>query len=116
VGDHRIERRRALDHALGEGGALDPMVAHDDEAVARWLEGGARDGEAGFHTITLRSEDPEDLTLREARLLGMADVLVAGADVPPAILARARADARRVSEDEGGLEGLVVALVRPEGG
>lgn len=110
------ERRRALDHALGEGGALDPMVAHDDEAVARWLEGGARDGEAGFHTITLRSEDPEDLTLREARLLGMADVLVAGADVPPAILARARADARRVRENEEGLEGLVVALVRPEGG
>ena len=44
---------------------------------------------------TLTSADPEDLTLRQARLLGEADVLLIDGDVPPAILARTRADAAR---------------------
>jgi uroporphyrin-III C-methyltransferase/precorrin-2 dehydrogenase/sirohydrochlorin ferrochelatase len=47
-------------------------------------------------TIHLKSADPDDLTIREARLLGLADRIYVGADVPPAILDRARADAVRI--------------------
>jgi uroporphyrin-III C-methyltransferase/precorrin-2 dehydrogenase/sirohydrochlorin ferrochelatase len=103
------ERRRALDVALGEGGALDPMVAHSDDAVAAWLVG-ARGGATGHHVIALRSADPEDLTLREARLLGMADAVVADAAVPPALLARARADAQRLPPGAALPPGLTVEL------
>jgi hypothetical protein len=74
-------------------GALDPMVAHDDEAVARWLEGGARDGEAGT-TRSPCARGSRRPHLREARLLGMADVLVAGADAARGLPARADRAAR----------------------
>ncbi len=47
--------------------------------------------------ITLRSADPDDLTLRQARLLGQADRVFHRPDVPVAILDRARADAVRVA-------------------
>ena len=64
--------------------------------------------------IVLRSEDPEDLTLREARLLGSADLIAFEADVPPAVLDRARADAARMAIGAGVIpparEGLVVLL------
>jgi uroporphyrin-III C-methyltransferase / precorrin-2 dehydrogenase / sirohydrochlorin ferrochelatase len=90
------ERRRAVDAALAEGGVLDPLDPAAHERVAAWA-GGADAPDAGAVVeITLRSDDPEDLTLREARLLGVADTLLVEADVPPAILARARADARRL--------------------
>jgi len=48
------------------------------------------------HEIVLASSDPDDLTLRQARLLGMADVVVHDGDVPETILARTRADALRL--------------------
>ena len=88
------DRRRALVAALAPGGALDPVRAGGD-AVEPWL---ADVGDAGstIVTIRLRSADPDDLTLREARLLGLADRIYVGADVPPAILDRARADAVRI--------------------
>lgn len=107
-------RRRALDAALAEGRALDPLEDHDDTAVARWL-GGAGDGAlAGRHEIRLRSADPDDLTLREARLLGTADTIRHAAAAPPAILARARADAVRIGVDEDGEDrGVVVVLLGP---
>ena len=105
------ERRRALDAALEDGGALDPLRGADGEDVAAWVAGGA-DGAAGRFTITLRSNDPDDLTLREARLLGQADAVVAGPSVPAAVLARVRADAARLAP--GGVEpegGIVVVIV-----
>ena len=89
------ERRRALDHALGEGGALDVLRDSADGAVAAWLAGAAATPAATVE-IALRSDDPEDLTLREARLLGSTDVLAHEARVPAVILDRARADAVRV--------------------
>jgi uroporphyrin-III C-methyltransferase/precorrin-2 dehydrogenase/sirohydrochlorin ferrochelatase len=104
------ERRRALDAALEEGGALDPLREGGD--VAAWLAGAA-DGAAGRFVIALRSDDPDDLTLREARLLGQADAVVAGPDVPAAVLARVRADAMRIAA--GGAEpdgGIVVVIER----
>ncbi len=102
-------RRRALDDALGEGGALDPLREHDDRAVERWIAGGTS-APVARHVIVLASTDPDDLTLRQARLLGQADALVAGPEVPPTILSRARADAQRLKPGDPEPEGIVVEL------
>lgn len=89
-------RRRAIDAALTQGGPLDPMAPVDDGAVEYWLRGGPEGQERTcLETITLTSDDPDELTLRAARLLGQADALFHTADVPAAILDRARADAVR---------------------
>ncbi|MHA6718429.1 precorrin-2 dehydrogenase/sirohydrochlorin ferrochelatase family protein [Sphingomonas sp. RS6] len=86
-------RRRALAEALGEGGALDLLAGDGD--VDRWLATGTAP-EAQLVTLRLTSLDPEDLTLRHARLLAQADRLFHLGDVPDAILNRARADAARI--------------------
>jgi uroporphyrin-III C-methyltransferase/precorrin-2 dehydrogenase/sirohydrochlorin ferrochelatase len=92
-------RRRAVDAALAEGGPLDPFDHQSFEKVEAWLSGAA-DGRIGAVVdLTLTSPDPEDLTLRQARLLGEADVLLLDGAVPSAILARARADAARLPWD-----------------
>jgi uroporphyrin-III C-methyltransferase/precorrin-2 dehydrogenase/sirohydrochlorin ferrochelatase len=110
-------RRRALDAALGEGGALDPLERHEDDAVDRWLAGEAGKAEMGRFEIRLRTMDPDDLTLRETRMLGSADVIAHEAEVPEAILLRARADAVRCEITDGAVEAkdnaLVVAIYRP---
>lgn len=108
------DRRRALDAALGEGGALDPMREGSDEQIDGWLEGSHEVQPSDTIEIYLTSTDPEDLTLRQARALGSADVLVHEASVPATILDRARADAARVSIAPGEVaperSGLVVVL------
>ena len=91
------ERRRAVDAALGEGGMLDPLAADAHERVGDWLDSRGTQEGGRTVTITLASDDPEDLTLRQARLLGLADTIVHDEAVPAAILARARADAERVA-------------------
>ena len=91
------ERRRAIAAALAEGGELDVLA---DTAMCP-REGGDpvwAPAFAGAHEvehIALTSPDPDDLTLRQARLLANADRVTHGPDVPPAILDRARADAER---------------------
>lgn len=108
------ERRRALDAALDEGGTLDLMQESSAERLDEWLASGSIAAEPGKHEIRLRSADPDDLTLREARLLGAADVIAHEAEVPTAILARGRADARRIGLAVGGyvpdVAGLMVVL------
>lgn len=108
------DRRRALDVALGEGGALDPLRAESADRLDGWLDGAAEALAGGVVEIRLRSVDPEDLTLREARLLGSADVLAHEDGVPAAVLDRARADAARVVLAAGApapeAAGLVVVL------
>lgn len=95
------DRRRAIDAALSAGGMLDPLIAHDPGTVERWLDGKAMaERPARLERIVLLSGDPDDLTLRAARLLGQADAVFHTADVPPAILDRARADAARHLADE----------------
>jgi len=111
------ERRLALDAALAEGGALDPLRDQSADAVSEWLEDTPPGMETELIEIDLTSDDPEDLTLRQARLLGSADVILHTAGVAPAILARARADAvRHCVSNEGvhasGREGLVILLRR----
>lgn len=104
-------RRRALDVAMTEGGPLDPLgnAAATDVAAAL----GPDDSVAATVTIDLRSDDPDDLTLREARWLARADRLVHQSDVPAAILERARRDAVRVPGDSAGpAPGLTVVIRR----
>ncbi|KUR72890.1 siroheme synthase [Novosphingobium fuchskuhlense] len=102
------ERRRALDAALEDGGALDPLREGRD--VAGWLAGAA-DGASGRFVIALRSDDPDDLTLREARLLGQADAVVAGPRVAAAVLARVRADAMRLAPGDAEPHGGIVVVI-----
>ncbi|WP_404336178.1 NAD(P)-dependent oxidoreductase [Sphingomonas sp. MMS12-HWE2-04] len=90
------ERRRAIGAAFG--GPLDPLADHAPGAVARWLA--SADAPARqFVRIALRSNDPDDLTLREARALALAERVFHRPHVPQAILNRARADAPRVACD-----------------
>lgn len=111
------ERRRALDAALADGGILDPLDEASGERVSDWLNGDALAIEPGVAEIILRSGDPDDLTLREARLLGAADTIAFEHGVPPAILARVRADARQIAVEIGevpaAMAGLTVVLRAP---
>lgn len=108
------QRRGALDAALQEGGPLDPLSGADADAVETWLEGDASADEPRRAVIELASDDPDDLTFRQARLLGRADVLLVEDGIPDAILVRARADAQRFPLPfEGELPpGLAVELRR----
>ena len=91
-----LARRHALDRAFQEGGALDPLRDLSPDAVAEWLNQPDSVPASRSETIMLTSLDPDDLTLRAARLLGEADRIIHDTQVPPAILARARADAVRI--------------------
>lgn len=93
------DRRRAIDAALETGGALDCLSDVSAEALAKWLSDTTVESAVGYHHIILYSDDPDDLSLRQARLLASADRIYHSADVDPAILARGRADAVRAQSD-----------------
>lgn len=110
------DRRRALDAALGEGGPLDPLRDGDaNKKVNNWLNN-ASQGIVQNAEFALTSDDFEDLTLRQVRLLGSADLIAHEPGVPAAILDRARADAARqaIAKGEAAPEadGLVITLRR----
>ncbi|MBB5686581.1 precorrin-2 dehydrogenase/sirohydrochlorin ferrochelatase family protein [Sphingobium boeckii] len=86
-------RRKAIDAALD--GPLDPLSALSEDAVTSWLQSADQAEATALITIVVRSDDPDDLTLGEARLLGRADHVYHSPAVHPAILDRARADAGR---------------------
>jgi uroporphyrin-III C-methyltransferase/precorrin-2 dehydrogenase/sirohydrochlorin ferrochelatase len=88
------DRRRAIGAALAPGGPLDPLAADHD--VAAWLAAPTDAPSDALVTIRARSADPDDLTLREARLLAQADRVLHAPGVPAALLDRARADAARI--------------------
>jgi uroporphyrin-III C-methyltransferase/precorrin-2 dehydrogenase/sirohydrochlorin ferrochelatase len=108
------ERRQALDQALAEGGALDPFAESGAERVDRWLADGGDAPERAIITMIIASDDPEDLTLRQARMLGMADVVLYDATIAAAILDRSRADAlrRALPQDPEHFDGIIVVLSR----
>jgi uroporphyrin-III C-methyltransferase/precorrin-2 dehydrogenase/sirohydrochlorin ferrochelatase len=93
---HAADRRRALDAALAQGGPLDPLRDEAADQVMPWLAGATEVVSDRLVALPLASADPDDLTLRAARLLGEADRLYHHPAVPPAILDRARADAVRI--------------------
>jgi uroporphyrin-III C-methyltransferase / precorrin-2 dehydrogenase / sirohydrochlorin ferrochelatase len=89
------ERRRAIDAALDPGGPLDPLSAANAMDVDAWIAAPNAAGQSAFHRLIIASDDPDDLTIRQARLLGQADHVYHVASIAPAILDRARADAAR---------------------
>lgn len=93
------DRRRAIDTGLAEGGPIDPFRDGAAASVSHWLTAEVDEVGDRLVRIRLRSDHPDDLTLREARLLGQADRIFHRADIAPAILHRARADAERVACD-----------------
>ena len=107
-------RRRELDQALTEGGLLDPLREGASDRVVPWLQQAANPGGAEPIEIDIASDDPDDLTLRQARLLGAADALLYDTHIAPAILDRARADAvrRPLPSDETLPAGIVLVLRR----
>ena len=108
------QRRRALDRALAEGGPLDPFADGGAERVDNWLAADREATDSKLIAMTVATDDPEDLTLRQARLLGMADVVLHDETIAPAVLDRARADAlrRTLPQDAARFEGIVVVLRR----
>src|SRR3546814_11206071 len=76
------ERRRAIDAALEQGGPLDPFAPHGTDAVGKWLSADQTKAHDQLIEIPLLSPDPDDLTLRTARLLGMADTVYTLAALP----------------------------------
>lgn len=107
------ERRRAIDAALSRGGPLDPLADGSAQSVETWLEGLEAPMPARTVTLVIPSDDPDELTLRQARLLGAADCVLFEPGVAPAILDRARADAvRRELPHQPPAEGLVLVLRR----
>lgn len=111
-------RRQALDAALTAGGVLDPLADGSADKVGAWIAEAETVEPAHWHSFTLVSDDPDDLTLRQARLLGCADAVLYDPAVAAEIVNRARADAvKRVvlpTEDgrDLGLKGIVVRIYR----
>ena len=109
------DRRKAIDAALETGGRLDPLASPSAEAVGGWLAAPDPARISGLKVFPLASDDPDQLTLEQARLLGQADTIVHSAGVAPEIVARGRADALRLMLDappDPLPDGLTVQLVR----
>ena len=105
-------RRQALDRALERDGALDPFDSESADKVEAWVQGGIADTVAQTFDFTLTSNDPEDLTLRQARLMGQADTLLHDPAVAEEILIRARADAVRKTLPADAPEGGLTVILR----
>lgn len=106
------DRRRALDAAMASSGPLDPLEEGAASRIDGWIDGEAPAMPAGRQEIALSSQDPDDLTLRQLKLLGAADLILFEEGVAQRILDRARADAARIplSQYDGASGGLVVVL------
>jgi uroporphyrin-III C-methyltransferase/precorrin-2 dehydrogenase/sirohydrochlorin ferrochelatase len=105
------DRRRAIDTGLAEGGIIDPGDPRAAARIDAWVGSDMDIAPDRLVTIRLRSDDPDDLTIGEARLLGQADRLYHAPGVPAVILDRARADAVRIAGDAvPGAPGLSIRL------
>jgi uroporphyrin-III C-methyltransferase/precorrin-2 dehydrogenase/sirohydrochlorin ferrochelatase len=91
------DRRRLWERALAQFAPLDPFaaIADPDAAVAHVVSGDSG-AVPQLATIHVTSPDPGELTLNQLNLLARCDVLVAAAEIPAAVIDRARRDAVRV--------------------
>lgn len=105
-----VERRRMLASAMAAGGLLDPLGNPRDGDVRTHIVTAGASGTGITERMTLHSADPDDLTLRQARLLANADRVIHDARVAPAILDRARADAERLAAPAPAGPGLTVVV------
>ena len=95
------QRRRFWDRLLANGGPLDPFGPADDvDAIIDAELVGGETAEPRLMVITLTSDDPDDLTLRQLRALSQADTIFHTAAAAPAVLDRARRDAVRVAAED----------------
>lgn len=92
------ERRRML--SAGLAGPLDPLAERRGGEVGAWIVSNGKAATQALVHLLLASPDPDDLTMRQARLLAQADRVFHLGDVPEAILNRARADAPRIACSE----------------
>jgi uroporphyrin-III C-methyltransferase / precorrin-2 dehydrogenase / sirohydrochlorin ferrochelatase len=107
------DRRKAIDAALDPGGPLDVLTDRTGADVETWLAMPHAEGLSAVVELELTSTDPDELTIRQARLLGQADQIFTADDVPAALLDRARADAERFSLslwDEQPVTGLTLRI------
>jgi uroporphyrin-III C-methyltransferase / precorrin-2 dehydrogenase / sirohydrochlorin ferrochelatase len=103
---------------LGEGGPLDVLAGFEPAKIDAWLTIPDAPVEQGVRRFIIASDDPDQLTLEVARLLGQADTLVHAPGIAPAILARARADAVRIASlvlPDPLPPGLTVQLIQKSG-
>ncbi|MXO66926.1 precorrin-2 dehydrogenase/sirohydrochlorin ferrochelatase family protein [Altericroceibacterium endophyticum] len=94
------DRRQALDAALGRNGPLDPLDEGSADRMDAWLQAPRAAPASGVVELHISSDDPEDLTFRQARLMGSADRIFYDSGIAPQILNRARADAERIELDQ----------------
>ncbi len=109
------DRRNAIDAALETGGPLDLFKPFSETGFDAWLDAPDAPPESGLRTFIIQTDDPDKLTLEQARLLGQADLIVHSPMVSPEILARGRADAVRIEAEtppDPLPTGLTVHLVR----
>jgi uroporphyrin-III C-methyltransferase/precorrin-2 dehydrogenase/sirohydrochlorin ferrochelatase len=108
------ERRRALDAALAQGGPVDPLAEGSAGRVQTWLASAATSTNESWIELPIAGDDPDELTLRQARLLGTADCILFEPGIAGAILDRARADALRLPLPYDGElpDGLTLVLRR----
>lgn len=109
------KRRRALDDALRQGGALDPLAGAGADDLAGWLQRGEADDHASRRIELAVASDPAELTLRQLQLLGAADTILVDPAIPAEILDRARADAvrRSLDADQGSERPGLTIVLRP---
>jgi uroporphyrin-III C-methyltransferase / precorrin-2 dehydrogenase / sirohydrochlorin ferrochelatase len=108
-------RRRAIDAALDKGGPMDPLQRFSPGMLTRWLDAPDAPQPSGLRTCIIITDDPDALTLEQARWLGQADTIVHSPLIAPQILDRARVDAVRIQGDtlpDPLPAGLTVHLVR----
>ncbi|MDZ7587707.1 MAG: bifunctional precorrin-2 dehydrogenase/sirohydrochlorin ferrochelatase [Parasphingorhabdus sp.] len=109
-------RRAAIDVALAEGGPLDVLRPFSPDQMDDWLSADAAATQAETVELAFSSADPDEMSLRAARLLSRADRIHVAADFPAGLLARVRADALHLplTDTPPATDGLTLIL-RMEG-
>ena len=115
--DGAAARRRFWDRLMAPGAALDPLspAAGEPEATIRAaLQEGSGAPSGSLYELRPRSNDPDDISLRDLRALSQADLILVEEGASEEIAGRARRDAVRqpYSENAEIPAGAAVVVVR----